>query len=299
VPIPETQLATWANQGATTSAAATYASIEAALNASTSRVRTRNKEIYLQGSYKNSTNVRGDSDVDIIVQLNETFTSDVSHLDAVQLRRYQAEWSPASYSWSEFRRDVLDALRSSFGTAAVRERNKCITVLASSSRLSADVVVAIQHRRYTRFSSAYDQAYHEGIAFWTQRNTRRIENWPKQHHNNGVAKNRPMQTNGRYKPAVRMFKNARSAAEDRGLLAAVDAPSYFAECLIYNVPGSRFGSRNTDAYAGALEWLHASDMSQFVCGSGLVWLFGPTPEQWTQEAARRTINALIRLWSAW
>lgn len=37
-------------------------------------------EIYLQGSYANSTNVKFDSDVDIVVQLNSVFWSDKTQL---------------------------------------------------------------------------------------------------------------------------------------------------------------------------------------------------------------------------
>jgi hypothetical protein len=71
-----------------------------------------------------------------------------------------------------------------------------------------------------------------------------------------------------------MFKNARSAAVDRGLLQDADAPSYFVECLIYNVADSCFQSTYASTCYSVLDWLHGRDMTQFVCGSHLVWLFG-------------------------
>ena len=97
-----------------------------------------------------------------------------------------------------------------------------------------------------------------------------------------------------------MFKNARATAVDRGLLGDEDAPSYFVECLIYNVPESAFRSTKADTYVDVVNWLQEQqDKSRFVCGSELVWLFGPTPEQWDTPAADRTINAWIRLWNEW
>jgi tRNA nucleotidyltransferase (CCA-adding enzyme) len=87
LPIPEGQLATWSNSGAQTTAAATGRAIRDALNSPTSLVRGRNKAIYLQGSYKNSTNIRGDSDVDVVVQLRASFGYDVSTLTLLSAHR--------------------------------------------------------------------------------------------------------------------------------------------------------------------------------------------------------------------
>jgi len=75
--IPETQLTTWANQGAITTAKTTADSVKNALNYNgwPSGV---DFEVYLQGSYKNDTNIRGNSDVDVVAQLNSTFYSNLS-----------------------------------------------------------------------------------------------------------------------------------------------------------------------------------------------------------------------------
>jgi predicted nucleotidyltransferase len=107
VPVPESQLSTWSNQGATGSAAATYESIRRALTAATAPRAVRGAEIYLQGSYKNDTNVRGDSDVDIVVQLNDTTYSNSTRLSADDRARYEAGFTRADYQWADFRRDVL------------------------------------------------------------------------------------------------------------------------------------------------------------------------------------------------
>ena len=117
--IPEAQLETWANQGGTTLAQRTYASIQTALGSSISRIRQMDFDVYLQGSYNNSTNIRGDSDVDIVVELNSVFYRDISALDYPAQQRYLARYSTASYTWRDFRADVLASLRAYYGAAAV------------------------------------------------------------------------------------------------------------------------------------------------------------------------------------
>lgn len=299
VPIPENQCAAWANQGPIVSSATAYQSIQNALAAVTSPVRGRDVDVYLQGSYRNSTNVRADSDVDVVVQLNGVYYRDTSRLDAAQLLAYEGYRALAHYGWPQFREDVITALRTAYGAAAVQPRNKCITVTGTGGRLTVDVVAAAQYRRYRRFVSQYDELHDTGMTFWTARDNRQIVNWPKQHHANGVTKNDRCQTNGHYKSAVRMFKNARGAAVDRGLLSADAAPSFFVECLIYNIPDDRFAATNSQTFYNVLAWLENRDMSQFVCGNEFVYLFGQGSEQWRLDVGQRTVNALTQLWNTW
>jgi len=68
--IPESQLERWANQGAVATAKLTADSIKRALNSFSGWPNGIKFEVYLQGSYKNNTNIRGDSDVDVVAQLN-------------------------------------------------------------------------------------------------------------------------------------------------------------------------------------------------------------------------------------
>jgi len=54
MPIPLSQLSTWSNQGGTTSAQQTHLSIRGLLENKYTGINT-----YLQGSYRNSTNIYG------------------------------------------------------------------------------------------------------------------------------------------------------------------------------------------------------------------------------------------------
>jgi hypothetical protein len=78
MPIPESQLKTWSNQGATERSAKTCASIKAAIEAYFWPEGMR-PEVYLQGSYPNSTNTRGNNDV--VAVMSSVFHSNLSEVE--------------------------------------------------------------------------------------------------------------------------------------------------------------------------------------------------------------------------
>ena len=163
--IPESQLEIWSHQGATTIASNTYQAIRGALEADSSPLQERDFEIYLQGSYRNDTNTRGDSDVDVVVQLNSTFISDTSSLSLQEQSHYKRTFDNADYGWRAFRADVLTALRNYFGRDNMSEGNNSLKLKMGSGRLSADIIPCLQYRKYRRFTSATKDDYVEGILF--------------------------------------------------------------------------------------------------------------------------------------
>jgi len=281
--IPESQLETWSHQGAVATAKATADSIKYALNSYGDWPNGIDFDVYLQGSYKNDTNIRGDSDVDVIAQLKSTFSSNLS-----EDQKRILELSSASYFWTNFRADVLRTLRNYYGQSQITEGNKAIKVGGGAGRLPADVVVCLQHRRY-RTVNNYD--YVEGICFWTENDSRQVINYPKVHYDNGVSKH---QNSSRwYKPVVRLFKNC------RGSISGDATPSYFLECMLYNVPNSKFGSSYRDTFCNIVNWLSETSLNDFICQNGQLKLFGLTPEQWNTNQAKEFITNLISLWNSW
>ncbi len=288
MPIPESQLETWSKRGAVETAEQTHKSIRAALEAYNWPGGVR-YEVYLQGSYRNHTNIRGDSDVDVVVQLNSAFLENLP----VNLKR-QFGFIDASYGWEEFRRDVLKALLNHYGPGRVREGRKSLKV--QTPYLPADVVVSLQYRKYPdRPRSEAD--FIEGMAFRMPSESRWVINYPKLHYENGAKKNQD--TNGWYKPTVRMFKNARTYLVDRGVIPADLAPSYFLECLLYNVPDDKFGTNFQSTFLQVITWLPKADFSRFVCQNEQLPLFGSSPEQWSENRAYRFLEAMMELWANW
>ena len=282
--IPESQLKTWANPGSISVAKSTADSVKKALNNYDKWTENIRYEVYLHGSYKNSTNIRGDSDVDVVAQLNSTFNTNLSDSEKEAL-----EFTTASYNRKIYRADVLKALTSYYGANQIVEGNKTLKVKAASNRLPADVIVCLQYRKYNSLNR-YD--FLEGICFWTKKESRKIINYPKIHYDNGVSKHQ--NTKEWYKPVVRMFKNMRThLLEDQ-------TPSYFLECLIYNVPSPKFGKSYQDSFYEIINWLSQCDnetISKFVCQNKQQKLFGNSPEQWNVPQANKFIENAISLWN--
>lgn len=296
--IPESQLETWARQGAVTTSAATHTAIRSALFATGSPLIGKNIEPYLQGSYKNDTNIRGDSDVDLVVQLNNTFRYDLSKLAVDQRQLFEASYGSATYSWDNFRSDVLQVLRSAFGSA-VTEGKKAIKIAATSGRLPADVVVCLQYRRYKSFRGLGSESYVPGIVLYSLPDRRTVINFPIPHYDNGVSKNGQYRTNGWYKPTVRMLKNIRGRLVDDRLLTKDDVPSYFLECMTYNIPDNCFGKNYGDTFCAVINWLNKAEMSTFLCQNEELQLFGNLPEQWNTASANKFLATAVTLWNNW
>lgn len=287
MPIPESQLKTWSHQGAVATAKQTHESIRTALS-QYKFPEGVNYEVYLQGSYKNDTNIRGDSDVDVVVQLNSSFCSNLT-----EEQKHKFGFKSATYGWHHFRKDVLAALMTYYDNSKVREGRKALKV--ETPYLPADVVVCIQYRNY-RQPPRSESDFVEGITFYVPSEGRWVINYPKLHYDNGVNKHQA--TDSLYKPTVRMFKNARTYMIDRGAPSDL-APSYFLECLIYNVPNSQFSGTFKDVFCNVVNWLWSASLDDFVCQNEQMRLFGDTPEQWSIEKAKRFLKALLDLWNNW
>ena len=70
--IPESQLETWSHQGSVAQSAETYDIIQKVLNDTAAPYYSKDFSVFLQGSYGNATNVYRDSDVDVVIRLNQT-----------------------------------------------------------------------------------------------------------------------------------------------------------------------------------------------------------------------------------
>lgn len=296
--IPELQLDTWSHQGAFTSSAAAYNSIKTALAVSKSKVSALSYDVFLQGSYRNSTNIYGDSDVDIVVCLNSTFGRDVTTLDATQRGWQESAYPTATYQWADFRRDVLRTLVDYYGNANVHPLKKCIQVVTGPGRITADVVPAIELRKYDYFYSPLTESHSAGIQFFDSGGNL-VVNYPKQHIANGEDKNAVGRANGWYKSTVRMFKNARNRLISDGKVADGLAPSYCVECLIYNASDGCFGGSYQNTYWKVLDYLWTLQFSNFISQNGIIPLFGTSPTQWNTDAATAFLVGLRDLYLNW
>ncbi len=297
MPIPESQLETWFHQGLITQSSSTYNSIKNALESSTTPYAGKNFKVFLQGSYGNDTNIYAESDVDIVIRLDDCFFSDVDELSEEEKASHKQAFSDATYTHVDFKRDVLSVLTTQYGSA-VKAGDKAIAIDANGSRRKSDVIVATQFRRYSKFRSTSDSEYVEGICFFNAVGER-IANYPKQHSANLTTKH---QASSKWlKPMARVFKNMRSRMVDDGLIKAGIAPSYYLEGLLYNVPNEELTSSYEDCVVNTLNWYRQKAKKvDFVCANEQYYLLRDGSHTcWPQANCDAFIEAAIELWNEW
>jgi hypothetical protein len=209
----------------------------------------RNKfRVYTKGSYANNTNVRLDYDVDIAVEYYGYFYSDlVLDLEGHDKSEVNVVDSDDSYTRDEFKHDVLAALHQAFGKTAVNGGRIAYRVREKKTTLPADVVPCWEYRRYDRIGFLGNPVYHVGSRVYPS-DGGHIENYPKIQLERGTAKNN--RTGRRYKRMVRALKKLQTKLVADGLLDE-ELPSYFTECLVFNVLDSKFN-----------HWTYRSDMRE-------------------------------------
>lgn len=279
--IPEQQLKNWANLGAQARSQRTYESIQKALADHRWPAAMASPRVYLQGSYRNHTNIAGDSDVDVVVETSRVFYSNLT-----EAQKRLRGMTPAQFTWQQFKVEVSAALAARYSRGKVREGNKCIHVGGAGDRLNADVVPCCEYR-------AYGNGYAKGIMFRT-RSGIEVVNYPELHYDNGTRKSARCSQN--YKRMVRVFKNARNAARS-------DFPSYFLECLLYNVSDQQYSGSHAGMFRGILQELvdakASGSMADWSCQNEQQPMFGIAIHQIDIGAAHRLVNDLVALWNNW
>lgn len=206
-------------------------------------------DTYLQGSYKNSTNVRGDSDVDTGSLTEEVFMYDTNSLPSQPRFQFGQQiaslkesteqtlnsYGPGGFTFWEYRADILASLQRQYGTS-VEDGNKAIKVRGNTYRLDCDVLPCVSFRDY--FEDWEGKAsYHTGITFYSK-DYKRVVNFPHQHFTNLADKDQ--QNDGKVKGCVRIFKRLRNELEERGEWDRKRSPSFYLESLVWNVPDDNF-----------------------------------------------------------
>lgn len=292
--IPEPQLVTWSHQGSIVQSSSTCATIRRALESTDTRYAGKSYETFLQGSYCNDTNIYAESDVDVVICLDSVYYYDITGLTAAEQTAFNAALVPGTYPYATYKADVVAALVKSFGTD-VKPGNNAVKIKANGNRRSADVAVAAEFRRY--YSALWVPQYERGICFFNDSGNR-IANYPKHHSANCTEKHRD--TNGWFKPMVRILKNMRSRLVDEGSIEEGSAPSYFIEGLLYNVPNDKFGVSYGDTFVAAINWIFQADRSTFVCANKLHYLVRDSVATcWAIEDCNKFLDALAALWNEW
>jgi predicted nucleotidyltransferase len=286
--LTDAQIAKWSQRGDPMRAWFSYEIVKDTL---TDKLNGMSCAIYPQGSYASKTNIVAESDVDLVVSLRSQFYPDKHNLNPVELAEYARHYEQASETWHDFREIVVKALKPDF---FLQEGKKCVKVRSGLMRLSADVLIALDHRIYESFPSFTSQRYSEGVQFYTSAD-RKIINYPKRHVHSCRRKNDS--TSGRFRPVVRVAKNARNelVRDDRSVVHQGMAPSYFLESLLWNVPDSCYRGDTAEAYRRSVSWLHEhhDSLADMSFPHQLAGLFADTLDtSWSMGSALTIIEGL-------
>ena len=244
-------------------------------------------EVYSSGSWRNNTNTRRESDVDVAVVLKSACYSEYPADGSVT--GGMLGMSDATYALPQFREDVGAALSRAFGPTGVTAGDKAFDVHENTYRLDADVAVFLEHRRYTGKRSQQNAwLYLSGVEMRPRSDpNKRVINWHQQHYDQGVSRNEV--TRRRFKRITRILKRLRDDMVTTGSPAARGSAqamaSFLIECLVFNVPDSCF-NRSASGYFDDVKEVIAelwrstktddAPCSRFVEVSGLKWLFSST-----------------------
>jgi hypothetical protein len=275
------------SQTETERAANAESMVRNAISGST-KLRTRNIKVFPQGSYRNRTNIRRESDVDIGVLCYDVFFPEYPPGMTGQSLGH----SDATYTYTQFKNEVGEALTSYFGAGAVTRGNKAFDIKETSHHVEADVAPFFEHRWY-----AANADYISGVELRPDNGGLKIINWPEQHYGNGNAKNN--RTGRAYRALVRILKSLRCEMEDDNIAAAKPVTSFLSECLVWNVPDTDFTHSD---YSGdlraALISLHQNTKTDESCQewgevSELKYLFR-SQQKWTRQQVN---NFIVAAWN--
>ena len=234
-----------------------------------------------QGSYRNRTNVRQDSDVDVCVLCEDTF---YYHL-LPGVPGLSVPITPATYKFGSYKNDVERALVNRFGRANVRRGNKAFDVNENTRRVDADAAPCFAYRLYFN-----GWQYHDGTALIADDTGRLVTNFPRQQYDNGVAKNDA--TDRRFKRVVRIVKKLSHEMEDAGVASARPIASFLIESLIWNAPDHLFGPPSLrEMTQGVIAHLWEYTRADATCGTwreenGIKLLFHGS-QSWTRAQANQ------------
>ena len=198
------------------------------------KLKDKDIEIFVQGSYVNNTNVRAKSDVDICIMLKDTFYSE--YPDGYKRDYYG--FSSGTNSFNDFRKNIINALNNKYGKENIKPGNKSIKMESTSYRVEADAVPAFQYRNYKIIKSTNKNNFIEGIKFYSNNTNEEVINYPKEHIEKGKTKN--SNTQRKYKRTTRIFKRIRYQMIQEGIPVKKCISSFLIESLLFNVDDFQF-----------------------------------------------------------
>lgn len=253
------------------------------------KLKNKSTETFAQGSYANNTNVKLNSDIDINVRYTGGFYYDIPKYKTKN--DYNLN-NPETYSFTEFKNDVENALVNKFGRSNVKRNDKCITIKENSNRIETDVVPTFNYRRYS------DNGSHIlGAKFISDKGVAVI-NYPKEHIQNGINKNND--TARKFKRLTRLHRKLRYKMKEDGIAVSENITSFLMECLVWNIPNPKINHYDTwnERFRQSIIYIHEKTAQQESCNdwgevSELMYLL-----KGNRKWSRADVNHyMVQLWN--
>ena len=251
--------------------------------------------IYLQGSYASKTNIKFQSKIEVIVELNKTREFDYETMTQQDMKFRDDFFIDYDHYFDvrRFKQILIDELKKLLNTRLIIRPTTILVPATSKLQHSIEIFPCFKYRFFNdnggsiRCKLVYDEKLDEHFLMFTNL-----------HAVNGNLKD--SMTRGNFKRIVRLMKNlvAISAREDKNIHSV---RGYYVECLLYNVPNEMYYSNDNkllSVFLKVINWLNFANMSDFVCQNQIWSLWGNADGFWDQHSARQFINDVIEFYEA-
>lgn len=279
--IPNDKLEQWRKRGQDTKSSDTYDVICKLFKDYCSDIIDVNSDnIFIQGSYANHTNIKNDSDIDIVVLSQNVFSNNAyEKLNNIQYAEFKRKYSDSEKTILSFKEEIYRRLNGKkLNNDYIHLIKGCKTIKFNQNNdffnyVPVDIIPAFEYRYYNGNNGIDKNNQPKGIKLLDECQNEYIINYPQLHKRNGEMKNKVERTQGNYKETIRIFKNIKKHMIELGVIKDDLMPSYCLECLLYNVPDTLFNVELYRRVDSILAWLIKNVNENFLEQSEMYYLF--------------------------
>lgn len=254
-------------------------------------------KIYVQGSYKNGTMVDELAKLELVVEFGLNSFGPIDRTPVLKLKTF---WSWVQKDLTKKRivtfkpnihlalikKLMLESLIQSTHNEGIYNNSKSIFIPAHAGiKIPCEILPC-----YTLSDSKDCQS----VIIYDSFIDKNVAAFPRLHCEHLAEKDKA--TNGQFIKMVRIFRNIRDILVSNQVIDEKFAPSYFIECLLYNVPNKLFEGKFQSSMLKILNYLANCNLSKFVCAHNQFKMFGNNSDAWTTYKARSFINLIIQIW---
>ncbi|MCL2484175.1 MAG: hypothetical protein FWD89_02305 [Firmicutes bacterium] len=268
-------------------------------------------KIYLQGPYETGINIDAERNLEIVVELLKDQEENIKEVglykpkaltvakDAFTRAGKRNQVYQSIYSLEDFKNEIANELMEETNNNQMFLEPKSITFPKTKhSFLAAEILPAFS---FAKLESTSEEDIYSLLIFDAV-SKKHVLAYPKLHDKNISDKDR--ETAGYFKRLLRATRILRTLMIQNNILVPGEAPAYFVDCLMYNLPKEIWNTKPNASeaenlyfiYKKALNYLKNCNLSLFMCAHEQYRLFVRTSDGWDITKARKFILLLIYLW---